>query len=135
MPFRSKAQRRKLHVLNPALAQRWERETPDPENLPERARAQTKVSNFEWAETGPGERLARPDIRFQKISGGDIDDIELGDPRALMPALRSIHKMGQVKQAAGVLPPTDVATQYALWDRLIEEGLERGEDQELPIDP
>jgi hypothetical protein len=38
MPFKSKAQVRKLFRTNPELAKRWEREYGIPKNLPERVK-------------------------------------------------------------------------------------------------
>lgn len=40
MPFRSKAQRRWMHAVMPALARKWEKHTPKGAQLPERARMQ-----------------------------------------------------------------------------------------------
>ncbi len=36
MPFKSKAQRRWMHAKEPAMAKRWERETPKGAKLPAR---------------------------------------------------------------------------------------------------
>lgn len=38
MPFKSKAQRRFMHAKHPAIAKRWEKETP-PGKLPEKSPA------------------------------------------------------------------------------------------------
>lgn len=37
MPFKSQAQRRFMHANDPAMAERWERHTPEGKKLPERA--------------------------------------------------------------------------------------------------
>ena len=39
MPFRSKAQQRYLYSQHPAIAERWQKETSDIKNLPEKKRS------------------------------------------------------------------------------------------------
>jgi hypothetical protein len=60
--------------------------------------------SFQFAETGPNKgdtgfdppKLHKLPGKLKKI--GDVDDLESGDPTRLMPRLRQIHKMGEVKR-------------------------------------
>jgi hypothetical protein len=42
MPFRSQAQRRFMYATDPAMAARWEKETPKGKALPKKAKAKKK---------------------------------------------------------------------------------------------
>lgn len=44
MPFKSEAQRRWMHATHPAMAKRWERETPKGKHLPARLNSKQKKS-------------------------------------------------------------------------------------------
>jgi hypothetical protein len=43
MPFKSLAQRRWMHATHPAMAERWEKETPHDRKLPKRKNAKRKA--------------------------------------------------------------------------------------------
>ena len=61
-----------------------------------------KGMSFEFADTGPnaGQTGFSPikqyklPFKIKKFSGGDVDDIELGDAMRDMPRIRQIHKLG-----------------------------------------
>lgn len=123
MPFRSSSQRRWMHSQKPALAARWEKETPSGSALPEHAPkrpGKVKKADFpnaagpeDWDSTGvspwkqgePKHSKDKLDEKKEKTSQGD--DPWGGDGTKIMPYLRSIHKMGHIKRA-------DDATE---WDR------------------
>lgn len=95
MPFKSQAQRRLFWAKDPAMARRWEKETP-PGKLPEHvSKGSTKL-----AEPPPPKGISAKkwDKMLEKGSVGDIDDLEGGDPIRLMPYLRKIHKLGSRDQ-------------------------------------
>lgn len=78
-----------------------------------------KGMSFEFADTGPnvGQTGFDPPKQFKlpfkmkKVSGGDVDDIELGDAMRDMPRIRQIHKLGAMYHGSprkvGVLRPRD----------------------------
>ena len=55
MPFKSEAQRRYLYANEPAVAKRWEKETPKGKRLPKKLKKSSLLSAY----TEGGKRLSR----------------------------------------------------------------------------
>lgn len=45
MPFRSDAQRKWMHATHPAMAKRWDKETPKGADLPEHVKKRRKMQH------------------------------------------------------------------------------------------
>lgn len=125
MPFKSEAQRRWMHANHPEMAKEWEAHTPA-------GKLPARVKNSQWDADTSAIIGAAPEPRTQpRLIGrlaklSDYDDPWGGDGTKLMPYLRAIHKMGEVKLAE---PPPPKGVSVKEWDKILQGKKKLAEDR------
>lgn len=85
MPFKSEAQRRYLYLHHPAMARRWEKETPSGKKLPRHVKDKDR------------KKSAMELLFGVKSADGDDDSAESGPPPNLRDAVGSVTTCGTCK--------------------------------------